>query len=78
MSEKITLKELAEILDRHVQEVYEMAKEANAIILVPGESGINIDLDKFKDYLDTRINEEVAILNNRLSEFIEMGGVKYG
>lgn len=73
MQEIISLKELSEILERHVQEVYEMAVEADAIILVPGKSDINIDLDKFKDYLDSEMNEILAILNNKLSEFIEMG-----
>lgn len=73
MQEIISLKELSEILERHVQEVYEMAVEADAIILVPGKSDINIDLDKFKDYLDSEMNEILAVLNNKLSEFIEMG-----
>ena len=61
----VTLRELAKMSGRTVNEVLTTAQEAKALRLHPGDNNIFVDLDVFMAYLDEIINEEVRVLNGK-------------
>lgn len=65
MGEKISLDNLAIMLEKPVQKVYITAYKAKAFVSDQHDNNIFVDLDKFRDYLDKVINEEIRVVNSK-------------
>ena len=59
-----TLNVLAQMRSKTVMTVLAEAKMAKAIVLKENSQNIYIDLDKYENYLDKLINEEMKVVNN--------------
>ena len=59
-----TLNVLAQMTGKTAMTVLAEAKMAKAIVLKEHSTNIYIDLDKYEDYLDKLINEELKLVNN--------------
>lgn len=59
-----TLNVLAQMRSKTVMTVLAEAKMAKAIVLKENSQNIYIDLDKYENYLDKLINEELKLVNN--------------
>lgn len=61
----ISLKSMAELMEKPVQEVLENAKEANAVKLKPDDRDVYIDVEAYQNYMDREINEGLKSINCR-------------
>ena len=59
-----TLNVLAQMTGKTAMTVLAEAKMAKAIVLKEHSTNIYIDLDKYENYLDKLINEEMKVVNN--------------
>ena len=59
-----TLNVLANMVEKPVMTVLAEAKMAKAIVLKEHSTNIYIDLDKYENFLDKLINEEMKLVNN--------------
>ena len=59
-----TLNVLANMVEKPVMTVLAEAKMAKAIVIKEHSTNIYIDLDKYENYLDKLINEEMKLVNN--------------
>ena len=59
-----TLNVLAQMTGKTAMTVLAEAKMAKAIVLKENSQNIYIDLDKYENYLDKLINEEMKVVNN--------------
>lgn len=59
-----TLNVLAQMTGKTAMTVLAEAKMAKAIVLKENSQNIYIDLDKYENYLDKLINEELKLVNN--------------
>ena len=59
-----TLNVLAQMTGKTAMTVLAEAKMAKAIVLKEHSTNIYIDLDKYENYLDKLINEEIKVVNN--------------
>ena len=59
-----TLNVLAQMTGKTAMTVLAEAKMAKAIVLKEHSTNIYIDLDKYENYLDKLINEELKLVNN--------------
>lgn len=59
-----TLNVLAQMTGKTAMTVLAEAKMAKAIVLKEHSTNIYIDLDKYENYLDKLINEEMKLVNN--------------
>ena len=59
-----TLNVLANMMEKPVMTVLAEAKMAGAILKKENAQNIYIDLDKYENYLDKLINEEMKVVNN--------------
>lgn len=58
-----TIHELVEMTGIKAQECLDIAQEANALRLKPGDKNIFIDVDMFREHLDETIIEDIKIIN---------------
>jgi hypothetical protein len=56
---------MAKLLEKPVQEVYEISKEAGAIKTLPNDSKIYIDIEIYQNYLDTEIIDILKYVNSK-------------
>lgn len=61
---KITLNNLARMMEKPVMTVLAQAKMAKALLLNESSVNIYVDLDKYEAYLDKLINEDLQAINN--------------
>lgn len=61
---KVTLNNLAIMMGKTAMTVLAEAKMAGAILLKESSVNIYIDLDKYEDYQEKLINEELKAVNN--------------
>ena len=61
---EVTLNVLANMMEKPVMTVLAEARMANAILKKENAQNIYIDLDKYENYLDKLINEEMKVVNN--------------
>lgn len=59
-----TLNVLANMMEKPVMTVLAEARMAKAILKKENAQNIYIDLDKYENYLDKLINEEMKVVNN--------------
>ena len=59
-----TLNVLANMMEKPVMTVLAESKMAGAILKKENAQNIYIDLDKYENYLDKLINEEMKVVNN--------------
>lgn len=59
-----TLNVLAQMTGKTAMTVLAEAKMAKAIVLKEHSTNIYIDLDKYENFLDKLINEEMKVVNN--------------
>ncbi len=59
-----TLNVLAQMTGKTAMTVLAEAKMAKAIVLKEHSTNIYIDLDKYENFLDKLINEEMKLVNN--------------
>ena len=59
-----TLNVLAQMTGKTAMTVLAEAKMAKAIVLKEHSTNVYIDLDKYENYLDKLINEEMKLVNN--------------
>ena len=65
VTELVSLKELAIMLEKPVQMVYLTAQEAKAFRCKDCSNDIFIDVEVFQNYLDKVINEKIRKINNK-------------
>lgn len=61
---KVTLNNLARMMEKTVMTVLAEAKMANAILVNESSVNIYVDLDKYEEYQEKLINEELKAVNN--------------
>lgn len=61
---EVTLNVLANMMEKPVMTVLAESKMAGAILKKENAQNIYIDLDKYENYLDKLINEEMKVVNN--------------
>lgn len=61
---KVTLNNLAMMQEKTVMTVLAEAKMAHAIVTKNGDLNIYIDLDKYEEFLEKLIQEELKDVNN--------------
>ena len=61
---EVTLNVLANMMEKPVMVVLAEARMAKAILKKENAQNIYIDLDKYENYLDKLINEEMKVVNN--------------
>ena len=61
---EVTLNVLANMMEKPVMVVLAESKMAGAILKKENAQNIYIDLDKYENYLDKLINEEMKVVNN--------------
>lgn len=61
---KVTLNNLARMQEKTVMTVLAEAKMANAILVNESSVNIYVDLDKYEEYQEKLINEELKAVNN--------------
>lgn len=61
---EVTLNVLANMMEKPVMTVLAEAKMSKAILKKEKAMNIYIDLDKYENYLDKLINEEIKVVNN--------------
>ena len=61
---KITLNNLAIMQEKTVMKVLAEAKMAHALLLEESSVNIYVDLDKYEEYQEKLINEELKAVNN--------------
>lgn len=80
MEELVTLDNLAKMLEKPVQKIYQLAIDAKAIVPKQYDDNIFIDVNIFQDYLDNCINEDLKYINNevvmKVTEKIRRGAAK--
>ena len=59
-----TLNVLANMMEKPVMTVLAEARMAKAILKKENAQNIYIDLDKYENYLDQLINDEMKVVNN--------------
>lgn len=61
---KITLNNLARMMEKPVMTVLAESKMANAILVKESSVNIYVDLDKYEEYQEKLIKEELKAVNN--------------